>query len=125
METFFQVYSFILPFLPQLEAIPYVGKVASILVMVFTTVIACAAGLGSVATALVGIWHSFAVLAQGLAILPIPGFKKLQPIADKMKADETKITSLKDGKILPILNRLSSLPLPKKAAAIVPIDSVK
>lgn len=67
--------------------------------------------LGAVATAIVGMWHGLVVLLQALA--SVPGLQGLKGVADSMKVQEDKIKDFENNKLLPILNRLSAISLPK------------
>lgn len=67
--------------------------------------------LGAVATAIVGMWHAVVVLLQALA--GVPGLQGLMGVANSLKVQEDKLKDFENNKILPILNRLSAISLPK------------
>lgn len=85
-------------------SVPSVGKYIAIGLSVILS-------LGAVATAIVGMWHGIVVLLQALA--SVPGLQGLKGVADSMKIQEDKINDFENNKILPILNRLSAISLPK------------
>jgi hypothetical protein len=87
--------------------IPVVGHYLSLLV-------SFALPLTAVVTALVAVWH--AVVGIVAAVAALPGMSKLQGLADSLKADEDKLVSFENSWILPILNRLSMLPLPASSS---------
>ena len=88
-----------------LLGIPAIGKY---LALGLSVVVA----LGAVVTAVVGAWHGIVILLQALA--SIPGLSGLAGVAASMKVDEGKITDFSNSKILPIINRLSAIPIPKQ-----------
>lgn len=104
-----------------LAGVPYIGPVISVIVGI-------ALPLAAVATSLVAVWHGLVILIQAVALmltaigaLPKLGAlqnvgQKLAAVADKMKADEDVISGEVAGTVVPFLNRLSVISLPKKAA---------
>lgn len=101
----------ILSFLPSivgaLAAVPVVGKVLAV-------VISGASILIIVVNALVVVWHAIVGLLQ--AVAKIPGLSGVQSLADTLRADSDVIDGVVSGKIIPLLDRISSLPLPQVAA---------
>lgn len=89
--------------LAAVAAIPVVGKVLGVIVVVDLA-------LKALVNALVALWAAVVLVVQALA--QIPGLSSLQSLADKMKADETVIDS-ESSKILALLDRLSSLKIPQ------------
>ena len=89
-----------------LASIPVVGKILAV-------VIPALAGVSAVVTALVMVWHAFVALLQALAM--IPGLQGLQGFATSMKNDEDKVTGFAQGTLMPLLNRLSAIPVPAVA----------
>jgi hypothetical protein len=85
-------------------ALPLVGKYVAIAVSVFFALIA-------VVNSIVLVWHGLVMLMNALA--SVPGLSGLQKIADAMLADEKLISDFASNKLLPILNRLSAIVLPK------------
>jgi hypothetical protein len=85
--------------------IPVVGHYLQIVVEV-------ALLAGPVVSALIAIWHAAVMSVQALS--KIPGLSSLGDVATKMKANEDIIDDFSQSKILPILNQISSIPLPKK-----------
>lgn len=98
--------SIVLGALPIIASYGAAGKVLAI-------AIAVAGGLSGVVTALVALWHALVLTIKALAVMP--GLTSLSKLADTLAADEQKITDVSQGKILPILNRLSAVSLPKSS----------
>lgn len=68
--------------------------------------------LAAIATAFVGVWHALVILLTALSL--VPGLGALRAIADKLSVQEASITDAVNNTILPFLNRLSGIALPKK-----------
>lgn len=85
-------------------SVPVVGP---ILVKVLTVVL----GLSAVVSAVFGVWLGAVKVLDGLA--KIPGLGKLQATADKLRVVEGDAEGFFATKVLPVLNRLSLIPLPK------------
>lgn len=97
------VLSLLISLVQSVSGVPMVAKVLLVIVM--------GAGVAaSLASALVALWHSLVLIFQAIGLVS-PACTK---IADKLAADEAKINDFEQGKLLPILNRLSAIPLPKK-----------
>lgn len=94
--------------LQMVSHLPLVGHYASV-------IIGAAVALSAVVTALIGVWHSIVLLAHALA--QVPGLQGLQKLADALKADEDSINSYANGFLLPLLDRLSAVPLPTAPSA--------
>lgn len=86
-------------------SIPVVGKYIAI-AMGFVI------ALSAVANSIVVVWHSLVIFMKGLA--SIPGLSGLQSLADSMVTSEKAIDDFVNGKLLPLLNQISSIPLPKE-----------
>lgn len=99
------VLSMLIGLVQSLGSVPLVGKVL-MYVVIFSGVAA------SLASAVVALWHGAVLFLQALSI--IPGLSSLKKVADWFSAEESKIGDFEQGKLLPILNRLSAIPLPKK-----------
>ena len=97
-----------------LGQVPVVGHVLQI---VMPYIIA----LPVVITGVVGLWHSVVLLLQGLGKLP--GLTKLAALGDAMSTTEAKVQNFENSTLMPIINRLSAIPLPKVAEA--PADQAK
>lgn len=95
-----------------LQGIPMIGQIASVVVGVVTV-------LTMLVNGFVLAWHGLVVLMASLA--QIPGLSGLQSLSDSLKADETKIDDFANNVLLPILNQLSAIPIPKmdKKAALM------
>lgn len=89
--------------------IPLVGGILA-------KVVVFALPASAVVTALVAVWHAVVGVVSALSV----AFPSLAGLAASLKADEDKITSFSNSWILPILNRLSLLPLPKAPADPTP-----
>ena len=87
-----------------LGSIPVVGHFLAIALPV-------AAALPIAVSAFVALWHAVVMMIAALA--GIPGLQGLKNIADSMKAKEDNVSSFANGKLLPLLNRISAIPLPK------------
>jgi vacuolar-type H+-ATPase subunit I/STV1 len=102
------VLSLLISLVQSLANVPVVGKVLSIIVMV-------ALLAGPCVTALVALWHSLVGVMAALGA--IPGLSGLQSLAAKLKAEDGVVDDWANNKLLPILNRISAIPLPQKPAA--------
>lgn len=67
-----------------------------------------------VLTAVLGLWHGLVLLLMALA--KVPGLEKLAPIAEKLKVVDDGADSVWKKYVLPLMDRLSMLPMPKKKA---------
>lgn len=85
-------------------SLPVVGKYVAVAVSVFLALVA-------VVNSVVLVWHGAVVLMNALAA--VPGLQGLQKVADSMGVDEKVLSDFTAGKLLPILNRLSAIALPK------------
>ncbi len=63
-------------------------------------------------TAFVGLWHAVVVFLK--AVGQFPGLGGLSAVADSLQVEEKVIDDFTKNVLLPILNQLSSIPLPKK-----------
>lgn len=90
-----------------LSEIPSVGPIVS-KIMAVIAVIGIVPGI---ATAFVAAWHALVMFLQALSM--IPGLARLAPLASVLKADEDKLVSFENGVLLPLVQQLSVLPLPK------------
>lgn len=88
-----------------MSAIPVVGGILAKIIMI-------AAPLTVAVTALVALWHALVVFVSALAVMP--GLEGLKTISEKLKASEEQATGFVHNYILPILNRLSMIPIPEK-----------
>lgn len=89
-----------------LGSIPVVGSVLAVVAKFAIPASACV-------TALVAVWHAVVGVLTALS-LAVPS---LAGVAASLKADEDTITSFENSWILPILNRLSLIPLPQAPVA--------
>lgn len=96
--------SIIVGALPVIASYGAAGKVVAI-------VIAAAGGLSGLVTAIVALWHAVVLVMKAIAIMP--GLGAMSKVSDMLAADEQKIDDFSQGKLLPILNRLSVVSLPK------------
>lgn len=64
-------------------------------------------------SAFVAVWHAIVLALKAVAM--IPGLSKMGAVAEMLAAKEEKITSFQNGTLLPVLNRLSAVPIPKMA----------
>lgn len=86
-------------------SLPYVGPfVAPALTIVL--------GASAVVTALFALWHAFVGVLLALSL--IPGLSGLAAFANQLKTLEDSTEGFFAGKIKPILDRLSLIPIPKK-----------
>ncbi len=81
---------------------------------VLIVVVAVAVALILLVNALVALWHAIvSVIASVGAILKIFG-TDITPLIDKLKVSDQKVADFSQGTLIPILNRISAIPLPKK-----------
>jgi hypothetical protein len=93
-----------------LGALPVIASSFGPAGKVLAIVIAVAGGLSGVVTALVMLWHAVVIVVKALSVMP--GLSALAKVSDMLSADEQKISDFSQGKILPVLNRLSAVQLP-------------
>lgn len=104
--------TFILGILQGMYNVPYVGKVVVVLLGIYGGIVGLSATLGALATSVVTLWQALQKLAAGLSL--IPGLAFFSKVAAALQTETDSISSFQNGKLIPILNRLSSLPLPTK-----------
>jgi hypothetical protein len=86
-------------------SVPVVGTYLAI-------VLPYALALPLLVTSFVALWHAIVVFLS--AVGAIPGLSSLSALGVKLSADEQIISDFSQSKLLPILNQLSAIPLPKK-----------
>lgn len=85
--------------------VPMVAKILAIVVMV-------AGLLSALVSALIALWH--AVVGVLLAVGAFPKMQSVAALAAKLQVEEQKVDDFANNKLIPILNRLSVIPLPQK-----------
>lgn len=95
----------IMSLLAAIGSIPAVGPVLA-------KAIAVAAIILPAATAIVAVWHSLIGLVVSLS--KVPGLSSLQGVADKLNVWDQEAEGVLNQYVLPLLNRLSALPVPEK-----------
>jgi hypothetical protein len=93
-------------------SLPYVGPVLTFVQHWLVIILAAIAGLGGVATAIVGLWHGFDKLVAALAVL----FPGLGNFSAKLGATESKVDGF-DSDFIALLNRLSAIKPPATPSA--------
>ena len=86
-------------------SVPVVGHYLAI-------ILPYAMALPVLVTSFVALWQAVVVFLGALG--SIPGLSFLSSISAVLAADEQKVNDFAQGKLLPILNQLSAIPLPKK-----------
>jgi len=102
----------VLNFIVMLLSSPALQHVPIILKILGALVVGCGV-LASLVSPFVALWHAFVLFFSALAAIPGLGF--LAKVAEFLKVNESKVTDFSQGKLFPILNRFSTIPLPKKA----------
>lgn len=105
MDSILAVLNVLVQLLGALAAVPVVGKI-------LVVVVASAGALAGVSSALVAMWRAVVLVLASLSL--VPGLSGLKAVADKLKTSQDAVDDFEQNKILPILNRLSTIPLPKK-----------
>lgn len=98
------VISFVITLLTGLAQVPAIGKI-------LVWVVGGAAVVAGIATAVVSLWHAAVVSVKALS--QIPGLQGLVDVATHMSTTEAAINDFENNSLLPILNRISVIPLPK------------
>jgi hypothetical protein len=84
--------------------IPAIGAALSVLVEASLALIV-------LVNAFVAAWHGVIVILNAFAA--IPGLSGLSSVANSLAVDEKIVDDFAQNKILPILNQISAIPLPK------------
>lgn len=88
--------------------VPYIGPVIAVVVQYALPAV-------TVVTAFVAVWHAVVLALSALAA--VPGLQGLSNLANALKTDDNAVEGFVSTWIVPILDRLSVLPLPTTSSS--------